>query len=253
MKLSRRRALQVTGGLIAGGLAGCVERRVTERRTRIDRSTSWQLSPQSDAERDEDAFESYVEEMEGRYGESGVWGIESDRRGEFVAAFTHQFAPETPRPDDTAAATLDPQPVDSEAAAFVQDACVAIYRTDDDRYRHWLWVAASTDQRPGLELDLVNLTAGVRLTAGDLQDGAAFTAGDGESVVSLADGQAGRFPRVGGTVESDTDLETDRYLVTWNGSREGAQSVNGICEERRTGEYGLVWDLSVGVEFVEQE
>ena len=256
MNLSRRAALRAGAGVVAGStLAGCVEQRVTRRTSVIDSSVVWPLSPETGDSLTAPAFDEYADQMRDRYGDNGVWGQESERADEFETAYVSRLAAtrETPGDPGGTASSLVPDDVDPDAPLLFADACVAVYRVDENRYRYWLWAAAdSTDGRLIQDVDLASLSTGVRFRDGALADAAqASTAGDGVTV-TLGGGPSATFPLHGGTVETTSNLgAAGDYTVEWGGTVDGVQSVNAVCEEERDGAYDLFWSVAAGYSFEE--
>lgn len=256
MRLSRRDALRVGGGLLAtGGVAGCVERRVTSRETRVQDSSSWALSSGVDASLGESAFQEYVDEMADAYGDSGVWGLDAEPADSFEGAYVQRLGiPE----DEPGESSLDPDSLDLESPLLVADAAVAVYEVEDGVYRYWLWAAADgTDDRLVRNVDVSVLSARVVFRNGSLS-GAADVERDGdEATVSLGGAPEGSFPlnETTGSVESTSQQEQEddpSYGVDWSGGVEGAQSVNGVCEEERDGAHDFFWRIAAGYNYTEQ-
>ena len=255
MKLTRREALRAGAGLAAtAGLAGCIERRVTRRETHVENGSTWALTPDLGVAVDREAFGTYVEEMADRYGDSGVWGLDAEPADGFETAYLQRLVLSEGDPGG-GETSLVPETVDAEGAGLVVDASVAVYEVGEDRYRYWLWAAADgTDDRLVREVDVANLAAGVSFRESVLADAAQVTGTGGETNVSLGSPPGGRFPLREGTtaVETDSELgEGGHYVVDWSGGVDGAQSVNGVCEEERTGEHDLVWRVGAGYTYAE--
>jgi hypothetical protein len=257
MELSRRDALRAGGGILAGtGVAGCVEERVTNERTRVDSSGVWALSPETaDASLDRDAFENYVGRMESKYGDSGVWGLDAETAEDFAVAYVQRLAitRETPGDPGGTETSLEPDDIDPEAPLLVTNACVAVYEPADGRRRYWLWAAAdATEGRLVRDVRVSELGATLRLREGILAD-AAEPSVDGEEVsVGLGSPPSGTFPLRGGRLRN-TRVTGERgiYGVEWDGDLDGVQSVNGVCEEETTGEYRFFWETSLGYSYEE--
>lgn len=254
MELSRRDALRA-GGLLTGlSLAGCVEERVTNRGTRVDSSGVWPLSPETaDAALSRDAFEEYTERMRSRYDDSGVWGIEAERAERFETAYVQRFAitRETPGDPGGTETSLDPDDVDPDAPLLVSNACVAVYGLEDGRRRYWLWAAAdATEGRLVRDVDLSDLSVGLRLRQGTLTDAAEPSIEGDAASVDLGTAPSATFPfRGGGLGSTRITGEDGRYAVEWRGELDGIQSVNGVCEEAAAGEYRILWETSLGYSF----
>lgn len=254
MRLSRRAALRAGGGLLAfAGVAGCVERRVTRRETRVRDSATWALSPGVGASLDRAEFESYVADRADDYDDSGVWGLEGEPAEGFEAAYVQRLAiPE----DGAGEADLDPEAVELDAPLLVADAAVAMYDVGDGRHRYWLWLATDgTAERLTRDVDVSVLSARVSFREGTLAD-AAQVSGAGETTsASLGSPPEGRFPLAGSTDSVESTVETGEggsYAVDWRGGVRGVQSVNGVCEEERTGDHDFQWRITAGFERTEQ-
>lgn len=251
MKLSRRDALRTAGGLALVGLAGCVEERVTERETRIRDRTISTLSPQTEAlalSREE--FDDYVDTMADRYGDGGVWGAEADRGQGFERAYVqrHAITHETARNPTERELSFGTEAFQPDAPILIADACLAMYDLGDGRHRYWLWTAAdSTDARLVGDATVDTLSIGVRSRNGILADAVEPVVEDGRATVDLGSTPSGTFPLEDGTIETTAVLgEGGEYAVTWQGDREGVQSINGVLEEERPDEYDLFWTTSLG-------
>ena len=255
MELSRRDALRAGGGLIGGlSLAGCVEERVTNRQTRVESSGIWSLSPEvADASLSRTAFADYADRMESRYGDSGVWGLESERAEGFETAYVQRFAitRQTPGDPGGSEASLDPDEVDPDAPLLVSNACVAVYELPDGRRRYWLW--AATDAAEGRlvrDVAVSELSIGLRFRRGTLIDAADPSVVDGEASVGLGTPPSGTFPLRNGSLGSTRVTgESGTYAVEWSGEFDGIQSVNGVCEEEPAGDYRIFWDTALGYSF----
>jgi hypothetical protein len=258
MELSRRDALRAGGGLLAAGLAGCIEQRVTRRETSVEVDTTWTLTPTVGGNLSRTAFDDYVDRMADRYGDSGVWGIESEQPDEFETAYVQRLAAsrETPGQPGGSESSLDPGVVDPDAPLLFADACVAVYSIGDDRYRYWLWVAADgNDDRLVRDVDVSILSGSLSFRDGTVADTAQASQSDGEATVSLSGPPSGRFPLNETTRSIDTNNErgdNGSYFVDWNGSVDGIQSINGVCEEQRSGDYDFFWNIAAGYSFDEQ-
>ena len=254
MRLSRRDALLAGGGILAsGGLAGCVERRVTRRETRVRDSSTWALSPDVDAALDEAAFESYVEDRADDYGDSGVWGSEGEPGEAFETAYVQRLGiPE----DGSGQSALDPDALELDSPLLVVDAAVAVYEVADGRYRYWLWLAADgTADRLARNVAVSTLSTRVSFRDGTLADAAQVSGTGDEATASLGDPPEGSFPlnETTDTVEATVEAgEGGSYVVDWSGSVEGAQSVNGVCEEEREGVHDFRWSVAAGYTRIEQ-
>lgn len=253
MKLSRRDALRAGGGLLAtAGFAGCIEQRVTERETRLETSANWALNPSVERSLDADAFSTYADEMADRYGDSGVWGLEAERPDDFQTAYVQRLvvSRETPGQPGGTESSLEPDEVDPDAPLLIADACVAVYEVGQNRYRYWLWTAADGgEDRLVRDVSLSNLSASVSLRNGVLADAAPISSDGGEASVSLGAPPSGRFPLNGttSTIEASSERrENGFYEVDWNGSVDGVQSVNGVCEEERSGSHDFFWSIGGG-------
>jgi hypothetical protein len=259
MKLSRRDALRAGGGLLAGGaVAGCVERRVTRVETNVESSTTWALSPATGDELDAEAFESYVAEMETEYGDSGVWG-ESDAPSDgFVTAHVQRLPVlrESSGQPGGGEPTLRPDDIDRNATAFpVVDAAVVLYDVDgEDRY--WLWAAVDVrDETFAGDAPATVLSAGVSLRNGRVTDTGDVSADDGTAAVDLAGKTVRRFPLDVETTDvgtGDRTGEAGYYVVEWEGAIDGVQSVNGVVDATRDGEYDLAWSVGAGYRRVQR-
>lgn len=257
MERSRRDVLRVGGALAAtAGLAGCIEERVTRRETRVTNTNSWTLSPANDGVAlDAQSFENYVERMADRYGDSGVWGLGTERPDSFETAYVQRYAitRSTPGSPTNSDFSLDPESVEPEAPVLIGDACIAGYEVGDGRYRYWLWVAADpTDDRLARDVRLRTLSTGIRLRNGALTDAASPTVTDGEASVGLGSPPSGTFPARGGSFDTTTVRGTEGvYSAEWDGDLEAIQSVAGVCEVDRAGDYEHVWTMSLGYSFGE--
>lgn len=255
MRLSRRDALRAGCGLTAvAGFAGCVERRVTRRETRVQDSSTWALSPDVGAALEQEAFETYVADRADEYGESGVWGVDAESGDEFETAYVQRLAIPQDAPGE---ATLHPDEADFESPLLVADAAVAAYEVADGRYRYWLWLAADgTDDRLVRNVDVSILSAQVVFRDGTLTEGAEVEGSGDEASLSLGGSPVGRFPlnETTDTVEatSEQEEEDNSYAVDWTGGVEGVQSINGVCEEERDGEHDFLWRISAGYELTER-
>lgn len=254
MERSRRDVLRVGGALAAVGLAGCIEERVTRRETRATDTNTWSLSPrEDDVALDAESFGNYVERMEDQYDESGVWGLDAEAPETFDLAYVQRYAitRETPGSPTNSEYSLVPESVDPEAPVLIADSCLARYDLGDDRYRYWLWAAADpTDGRLVRDVSLTRLSSGVRLRNGALTDAASPSASDSEATVGLDTPPSGRFPLRGGNIDTTTARGAGgSYTVEWIGELEELQSVNGVCEVERTGEYDVFWATSLGYSF----
>ena len=255
MKFTRREALRAGGGLAAAtGLAGCIERRVTRRETRVENGSTWVLDPGVGVAVDREAFEEYADEMADRYGDSGVWGLDAEPADGFETAYLQRLVVAEGRPGG--ATSLVPESVDTEGAGAVVDAAVAVYGVEEGRYRYWLWAAADgDDDRSARDVAVASLAAGVSVREGVLADAAEVTGTADEAAVSLGSPPGGSFPLRDGTnaVETDSELgEGGHYVVDWDGAVDGAQSVNGVCEEERDGDHDFVWRVAGGYTYAEQ-
>ena len=257
MKLSRRDALRAGSGILAGvGVAGCVEERVTNERTRVDSNGVWAISPETaDAALDRQAFENYTERMNSKYGDSGVWGLDAETAENFEVAYVQRTAitRETPGDPGGTETSLVPEDVDPEAPLLVTNACVAVYDSGDGRRRYWLWAATdATEGRLVRDVRASELAATIRFREGILTD-AAEPSVDGESAsVSLGSPPSGSFPLRSGSVRSTRITgESGVYGVGWDGELDGVQSINGVCEEETAGDYRFFWEVSLGYSYEE--
>ena len=257
MELSRRDALRAGGGLLLGAsVAGCVEERVTSERTRVSSGSVWAISPETaDDSLDRNAFENYVERMNSKYGDSGVWGLDAEAADAFSVAYVQRTAitRETPGDPGGTETSLDPEDVDPDAPLLVANACVAVYDLDDGRRRYWLWAAAdATEGRLVQDVRMSELAATVRLREGVLADAAEPAVDDGEASVDLGSPPSGTFPLHDGSLQSTRITGEDGiYGVEWDGELDGVQSINGVCEEETTGEYRFFWETSLGYSYEE--
>lgn len=261
MQLSRRDALRVGAGLLAaGGAAGCVERRVTRRQTRVENGSSWALNPTVGASLDADAFDEYVGTMEDRYGDSGVFGAESETPDDLETAYVQRLVvpPRSSGESRGTTSSLDPDAdlVGDSSPALIVDGAVAVYAVGDDRYRYWLWAAADgSDDDLEREVDVSTLEARVEFRSGTLSDSAEVSGTGDEASVSMGSPPTGSFPLAEDTSSLDTRSSRDdggHYEVTWRGDVGGAQSVNGVCEEERSGDHDLFWRIAGGYAYSEQ-
>lgn len=258
MEFTRRDALRAGGGLLAAagaGFAGCVEQRVTREETRFEESTVWTVTPEdATAALSQSAFENYTDRMQEQYGDSGVWGLETERPDSFETAYVQRVAlsRETPGSPVDSDVSLVPDDVDPEAPLLVGNACVSMYDLGDGRHRYWLWIAAdAAEDRLARDLRLDSLGIGVRLQDTSLADAAEPSVSDGEASVGIGSGgPAGSFPLRGGDLESTVVRdEGGAYETEWSGDLNGRQSINGVCEEQRSGEYDFFWTSSLGYRF----
>lgn len=259
MKLSRRDALRAGGGILAtAGVAGCIERRVTSRETRLETSANWALNPSVDRSLDAEAFGTYTDEMADKYGDSGVWGLEAEQPEDFETAYVQRLvvSRETPGQPGGTESSLEPDEVDPDAPLLITDACVAVYAVGPNRYRYWLWAAADgADDRLVRDVDIAVLSATVSLRRSALTDAAAISTSGGEASVSLGSPPSARFPLNETTSSVDTDSqrrEEGYYNAEWNGTVDGVQSINGVCEEERDGDHDFFWTIGAGYTLEQQ-
>jgi hypothetical protein len=250
MKLSRRDALRAGGGLVAGAaVAGCVERRVTKVETNVAASTTWALSPSTAGELDAAGFESYVDEMDTEYGDSGVRGEDAVSSDGFVTAYVQRLpvVGESSGQPGGAEPTLRPDDVDRNATGFpVVDAAVALYDADgSDRYRLWAAVDVRQETFAG-DAPATDLSAGVSLRNGTVTR-TGNVSDDGDTArVTLDGGTVRRFPLEASTSDVGTDDrigEAGYYVVDWTGSTDDVQSVKGVVEVDGAGEYDFGWSV----------
>ena len=257
MELSRRDALRAGGGLLAAGLAGCIEQRVTRRETRVETSTTWVLNPGVGAALDGAAFGDYVDSMADRYGDNGVWGTEREIPETLDTAYVQRLAlsRETPADPGGSESSLTPDDVDPDAPLLYVDASVSVYEIGENRYRYWLWVAADTDDdRLVRDVDLAMLSANVELRDGTVADSAQFSRNDGTATASLGGAPSATFPLNETTenLETNSDRgENGAFSAEWTGSVGGVQSVNGVMEEQRTGDHDFFWTVGAAYQFDE--
>ena len=257
MKLSRRDALRAGSGILAGlSVAGCVEERVTNERTRVDSNGVWAIAPETvDAALDRQAFENYTEQMGSKYGDSGVWGLDAEASEAFESAYVQRTAitRETPGDPGGTETSLNPEDVDPEAPLLVANACVAVYDSGEGRRRYWLWAAVdATEGRLVRDVRASELDATIRLRDGTLTDAAEPSVDDETVSVSLGSPPSGRFPLPAGTMGSTRITgENGVYGVEWDGELDGVQSVNGVCEEETDGDYRFFWEISLGYSYEE--
>lgn len=252
MDLSRRDVLRAGGGMLAGlSVAGCVEERVTNQRTQVETSSVWSISQ----ELIEDSlarqpFENYTDQMKSKYGDSGVWGLDAEENENFETAYVQRLAitRETPGDPGGTEVSLDPDDVDPDAPLLVSNGCVSIYDLGDGRRRYWLWAAAdATEGRLVQDIEVSEISAGIRLREGVLVDAADPSVDGEEATVNLGTPPTGTFPLHDGTLQSTRITgEEGVYTVGWGGELEGIQSVNGVCEEETPGDYRFFWDTSLG-------
>ena len=253
MELSRREALRAGGGLVTGvAAAGCIEERVTRRRTEVDSSTTWGLTPGVGDELDAAAFGSYVEEMASIYGDAGVWGTGEPPEADPEVAYAGRLpvVRATTRQPGGVRPTLSPAEIDRAAGFPVVDASVASYRLDSGRRRYRLWAAVDVrDETFGRDAEATVLSAGVAVRGGDLAETAAVTPDGDEATVTLGGDDLGGFPLSAGTDGLDATEETDvggSYAVEWTGGVTGVQSLAGVCDVEPTGDYDLRWSVAGG-------
>lgn len=257
MKLSRRDALRAGGGLFAGlSLAGCIEERVTNQRTIVESSGTWALSSEStDAAFDLVEFENYAERMASRYDSSGVWGLEAEATDGFETAYVQRFAITRRTPGDPGGTetSLDPEDVDPDAPLLVSNACVAIYDLGGGRRRYWLWSAAdSTEGRLVRDVEVSDISVGIRVREGALTDAADPAVAGDEASVNLGTPPSGSFPLRGGSLRSTRITGAEGiYRIEWGGELDGIQSVNGVCETESPESHRFFWDTSLGYSYEE--
>ena len=261
MRLSRRDALRAGAGLLAAaGAAGCVERRVTRRETRVENGASWALNPSVGASLGQEAFDEYVDEMSQRYDDSGVFGADAETPDDLETAYVQRLVvfPEDSGEAGGSRSSLDPEAdlVGDASPALIVDAAVAVYGTDDDRYRYWLWAAADgSDDDLARDVDVSSLEARVAFREGSLQDSAQVTGTGDEASVSMGSPPSGSFPLGESTDSLDTRSAREdggHYGVNWRGEVGGAQSINGVCEEERSGDHDFFWRIAAGYSYAEQ-
>jgi len=259
MELSRRDVLRAGAGLVAGGaVAGCVERRVTKVETDVAASTTWALSPSTGDELDATGFESYVDEMDTEYGDSGVWGGNAAASDGFVTAYVQRLpvVRESSGQPGGAEPTLRPNDIDRNATGFpVVDAAVALYDADGtDRY--WLWAAVDVRQETFAgDAPATDLSAGVSLRNGTVTQTGDVSADGGTARVTLDGGTERRFPLDESTSDVGTDERTGEagyYVVEWTGSADGVQSINGVVEADREGDYDVGWSVGTAYRRVQR-
>jgi hypothetical protein len=257
MDLSRRDALRAGSGILAGlSVAGCVEERVTSQRTQVETSSVWSISSElAEDSLTRQPFESYTEQMESKYGDSGVWGLDAEESENFETAYVQRLAitRETPGDPGGTEVSLDPDDVDPDAPLLVSNACVAIYDLGDGRRRYWLWAAAdATEGRLVQDISVSDISVGIRLREGVLVDAADPSIDGEEATVDLGTPPTGTFPLRDGTLQSTRITgENGVYAVEWNGELEGIQSVNGVCEADSPDDYRFLWDASLGYSYEE--
>ncbi|WP_181692424.1 hypothetical protein [Natronomonas sp. LN261] len=257
MERSRRDVLRAGGSVLAtAGVAGCIEERVTRRETRATDSATWTLSPADEGVAlDAEGFGNYVERMRDTYGDSGVWGTDTERPETFGIAYAGRYAitRETPGNPTEGEFSLTPEAVDPEAPMLIADTCIVRYDLGDDRYRYWLWVAADpTDGRLVREVRLTTLSTGLRFGTGTVVGAATPTVGDGEGSVGFETPPSGTFPVSGGSIDTTAIQEAGGlYAVEWRGKLDATQSVNGVCTVERSGAYDVSWTMSLGYGFEE--
>lgn len=254
MRLSRRDALRAGGGLLAGaGAAGCVERRVTRRETRVRDSTTWVLTPDVGAALDREAFQTYVGEREDDYGDSGVWGLDGEPADGFETAYVGRLG--IPQ-DGAGESSLDPGSLELDSPLLVADAAVAVYQVDG-AYRYWLWLAADgTADRLARDVEVSVLSTRLSFRNGSLADGAQVSGTGDEASASLGAPPQGSFPLAEATTDVEATVESGEngsYAVEWSGSVAGAQSINGVCVEQRSGQYDFRWSVAAGYTLIEEE
>lgn len=261
MRYSRRDALRAGAGLLAtAGAAGCVERRVTRRETRVENGASWALNPSVGTSLDGEAFDEYVQEMSERYDDSGVFGADADTPDDLETAYVQRLVvrPESSGEAGGTESSLDPDAdlVGDAAPALIVDAAVAVYGMGDDRYRYWLWAAADgSDDDLARDVDVSSLEARVAFRNGTLADSAQVSGTGDEASVSLGSPPAGSFPLAESTTSVDTRSAREdggHYAVNWRGDVGGAQSINGVCEEERSGDHDFFWRIAAGYAYAEQ-
>ena len=257
MKRSRRGMLRAGGAFLAtAGVAGCIEERVTRRETRATDSKTWTLSPaDGGVALDAAAFDDYVDRMADSYGDSGVRGLDAELPDAFGLAYVQRYAitRETPGSPTDGEFSLVPETVAPEAPMLIADCCLVRYDLGEDRYRYWLWVATDpTDGRLVRDVNVSTLSTELRLGNGAIVDTATPSVLDGEATVGLGTPPSGRFPVRGGVVDTTSVRDAGGlYGVEWRGELDAVQSVNGVCEVERTGDYGLSWTMALGYSFEE--
>ncbi len=259
MELSRRAALRAGGGLAAGvAAAGCIEERVTRRRTEVGSSTTWGLTPGVGEALDAEAFGAYVGEMETIYGDAGVWGTGEPPAADPEVAYAQRLpvVRATAGQPGGVQPTLSPAEIDRGADFPVVDASVASYRLDDGRRRYRLWAAVDVrDETFGRDAEATVLSAGVAVHGGELAETAAVAPEDGEASVTLGGDDLGRFPLSEATDDLDTTVGADTggsYAVEWTGGVAGVQSLAGVCDVEPTGDYDLRWSVGGGYRTAER-
>lgn len=256
MEHSRRDVLRAGGALLAtASVAGCIEERVTQRETFGRDTSAWTLSPATGNALDAQEFENYVERMTDRYGDSGVWGLSADRPDTFDTAYVQRYAVTraTPGSPTTSESSLAPETIEPEAPVLFADASIARYEAGNDRYRYWLWIASDpTDGRLVRDVSLTELSNGIRLKRGAIGDASTPSTDDGEASVGLESPPSGTFPLRGGSVDTTSVRGAEgTYVTEWTGELDDRQSVNGVCEVDREGDFELFWTISLGYNFEE--
>jgi hypothetical protein len=252
MERSRRDVLRAGGALLAtASVAGCIEERVTRRETRVTNTSSWTLSPATDdTALDAQSFENHVERMGDRYGDSGVWGLGTERPESLESAHVQRYAITRSTPGDPTNSefSLVPESVEPEAPVLIGDACLARYSIGENRFRYWLWIAADpTDDRLVRDVRLTTLSTGIRLRNGALTDAASPTVANGEATIGLAAPPSGSFPVRGGSFDTTTVRgKSGTYAAEWTGDLDDVQSTVGVFEVDRSGPHEHVWTMSLG-------
>jgi hypothetical protein len=257
MERSRRDVLRASGALLStAGVAGCIEERVTRRETRVTDTSSWTLSPATDdTALDAQKFENHVERMADRYGDSGIWGLGTERPGSLESAHVQRYAITRSTPGDPTNSefSLVPESVEPEAPVLIGDACLARYAVGEDRFRYWLWVAADpTDDRLVRDVRLRTLSTGIRLRNGSLTDAASPTVAGGEATIGIGTPPSGSYPVRGGSFDTTTVRgASGTYVTEWTGELDEVQSTAGVCEVDRSGPHEHVWTMSLGYSVAE--
>jgi hypothetical protein len=245
MELSRRDALRASCGLVAtAGVAGCIEQRVTSREIRVENGATWALTPEvgEAVALDADGVETYVEGMADRYGDGRGLG---DRR-RAAGRLRDGLRPATRRlPGDAGTARRRRVRARSRrgrpgGAASDRRAAVAVYEVDDGRLVRDVEVSVSRrasrfarDRSPTRRRSPPPATRPAsRLTP--------------RRPVGSRWG-ADRHRR--GRKRSRRGRDVRRRL---GGCVDGVQSINGVCEEERTGDHDFFWSVTAGYAVTER-
>ena len=210
-------------------------------------------------------FEAYVEEMRRNYGDAGVWGIEPE------AGVLGQLLGHTENIHYINSWPEHLEVKNNEGVVLASsDNLVALYKLDvtdeqgREHYFYWHWSAAQNRENTGLGGDDSNLRDfwnKVKLDESSYDlltyDPDSDITGN-EKTVTVSIGVEYQGVHCG--ISGDFILHQDKvrpkpgecqvgsagkYTVEWTGNYEGAQSINGACEERRPygSDYHFTWTV----------